>query len=162
MPTIPLNEAFLILILVVSTIPGLSFPPRELRTRLRPVRPAAGLLLGSLAGWILGRSTLDSGLPIPPTVLALLAATTLLAEGAAGRGWPFAGTVSATIYLATVALDLLDRTGERGSWTLWPITFGIGLVVASVVQSGWRVVWNGLSRLTRRRTSSEAENGNSR
>lgn len=162
MPTIPLSIPLLVVIPALSAVPCLILPPRAASPRARGGRLAIATLTGAAAGGLLGNSVLASGLSVPATVLVLLAATVLFAEGVAGRGWPLAGTASGMAYLAALLLDFSDRTGETLSWIVWPLLAAIALPFTALAQVACQFLRRSVSRPIATDGSPQPESDNSR
>lgn len=99
------------------------------------------MLVGGSTGALLGPATLESGYPLPPAVLGLCGATALLTEGISGRGGPWAGWVAVFVYLATVARDFQDRTGETIPAAGWIVVAVVAGLLALAAQSAWGGSW---------------------
>jgi len=132
--------SILAMIAVAAWLPGLLL--RESTpaiSRLRRLNSA--LVLGLGVGWWLGSSTLATELPPPLCVPPLLISTGILAEGIAGRGWPWAGFLSSLAYLASLLRDLLDRTGETAGPVVWIVLAVVSVALGWGEQGVWRLIW---------------------
>lgn len=140
MPSVPVNSLTLVLYVAVALLPGWILGPGRAGSG-RWVRLLAAMLAGGSTGALLGPATLESGYPLPPAILGLCGATVLLAEGIAGRGGPWAGWIALFAYLATVARDFQDRTGETIPAAGWIVVAVVAGLLALAGQSLWRGIW---------------------
>jgi len=140
MPSVPVNSLTLVLYVAVALLPGGILGPGRAGSG-RWVRLLAAVLVGGSTGALLGPATLESGYPLPQAVLGLCGATVLLAEGVAGRGGPWAGWIAVFVYLATVARDFQDRTGETIPAAGWIIVAVVAGLLALTGQRLWRGIW---------------------